>query len=220
MPATRRIACCFLLALAAAPGLAAGDLERAVATVNGVAVTAREFVEAQRRLHYRFEDDARGLRTAALAECVDFQVRLQMARARGLIGDTTDAFVRTAYAAENQRRLDAKAAGQPVFGPVQLTWAQFRSYWLDGVERQLREAINREAGPETEDELRQFYKISAAQFTAPHEKEPRPFAELVGHVRDKFRQARYEGAVHEAIHAAKVESDDAFAATLSPRTPL
>jgi hypothetical protein len=209
-----------LCLLAVGLRLAAIEPERPVALVNGVPVTVREFVEAQQRLRFRFERDPEGLRAAALAECVDFQIRLQLAHGRGLVAGTDEPFVREAYAAENERRAGAKSAGQPVYGPVRLTWSQFRRYWLDGIERQVLEAINREAGPESAAELEKFHAAHPALFTPPGAKAPQPLNELEGHVRDQYRLARYRQIIREAVIAAVIERHEALLATLEPTTPL
>lgn len=54
--------------LAVAAGAFAVEAVQRVASVNGVPITARELVEAQQRLRFRFEADAAGLRAAAFAE--------------------------------------------------------------------------------------------------------------------------------------------------------
>jgi hypothetical protein len=209
-----------LTALAGAVCLQAVDAGQTAAAVNGVPVTVREFVEAEQRLRFRFMDDLPGLREAALADCIEFQVTLQVARRHHLLADTRDAAVRAAFAAENERRASARAAGQAIYGPVRLIWPQFRRYWLDGIERQLLETINRDAGPESTVELEKFYAEHPGLFTPPGASSPQPFAELEGHVRDQYRLARYRRLIREAITAAVIERHEALLATLEPTTPL
>lgn len=206
--------------LAVAAGAFAVEAVQRVASVNGVPITARELVEAQQRLRFRFEADAAGLRAAAFAECVEFQATLQLAKQRGVLAETGDAFVRAAFVAENERRAGAKAMGAPVYGPVKLTWPQFRRYWLDRIERECQAAIDREAGRESDDELRRFYAEHPALFTAPGKKVPEPFAMLEGHVRDQYRTARYRRLVREIVASAKIEREEALIAILGPGTSI
>lgn len=215
-----RLLALLLIALAGSTALRAVSAGDTVAQVNGVAITAREFVEAQQRLRFRYEHDPAGLREAALADCMEFQVTLQVARQRNLLADTRDATARAAFAAENERRAGAKSAGQMIYGPVRLTWPQFRRYWLDGIERQLLEAINREAGSEPAAALEKFHAGHPELFTPPGASAPQPFAELEGHVRDQYRLARYRQIIREAVIAAVIERHEALLATLEPTTPL
>lgn len=190
-----------------------------VMAVNGDAVTAREFVEAMRRHRFR-TNEAATLREAAREDVVRFKVTLQLARAHGLAADSSDAALRELFRKENERRAQGMAAGAPVFGPRQLTWAQFRAHWLNGIERELSHAVNDKAGAATEAELREFYRANPKVFTAPKQKTPEPFEAVRGHVVDTYRKHRYTEAVRAAVARAKVETDGAWLERLRPEMTL
>jgi hypothetical protein len=135
------------------------DLNVAVATVNGDAITAREFVEALRRLRTRPEDAAT-LRRAALDHCVRFKIIQQLARRHGLGDDVSDTALRCAFAAENARRAAAVSRGEVIYGPRQFGWEQFRLYWLDAAQRELTRILAGNIGldPETEPRRRENFE--------------------------------------------------------------
>lgn len=174
----------------AAPGLPAAEPGARVATVNGDAITAREFVEALRRGRALYDDETK-LRQAALVECVRFVVTLQLAREHGVAAATGDAELRNAFTTENARRAATLAKGRVVYGPRQLSWDQFRATWLDRVERELGYALLARKAP-----------ASSAK-AVPHQ-------ELLA----------CEAAVSAALARADVQPDAALLATLGANTPL
>jgi hypothetical protein len=194
------------------------DVDAAVARVNGDAITVRELVEAQRRGRAR-EPKPDALRQAALAACVRAKVIQQLARARGLCPDVSDAALHRAWARENERRATALGRGEVIYGPRQLGWEPFRRSWFDDIERELTRLAAAEAD-ESDEALRRFHRQHAELFTAPGAKAPQPFEELREHVRETRRRENFQRLVSEAVAAADVKTDAALLAKLDPLTPI
>lgn len=156
-----------LAALAVFAGLArATDLTSAVVTVNGDAVTAREFVESLRRLRARYEAPDQ-LRAVAQAECIRFKVTQQLALEHGLLSDVSDDALRRAFSDENARRAAALARGEIVYGPKRLRWDQFRATWLDRIELELGRALHaRTKGPNTANAERNAFEAALREAIA------------------------------------------------------
>jgi hypothetical protein len=203
----------------AAPHTFAADETAAVATVNGDAVTQREFVEALRRSRARFADPT-ALRQAALDDCVRFKVLQQLAREQHLLTDTSDAVPRNTFAQENDRRAQATAHGEVVYGPTQLPWEAFRLTWRDRIQRDLTRLLAERAGPESEAALRSFYTAHPAKFTAPGAAAPMPFEELKDHVLAEYRSDKFADIFRRTLTAADVRPKAERIAALEPNTPL
>ncbi len=188
----RRGSCLIFLAGLALTSALARDVKMAdeVATVNGEAITAREFVEALRRVRALHDDGAK-LRAAALEACVRFVVTLQLAREHGVTNVAGDAGLRGEFTAENARRASSLAKGGVIYGPRRLSWEQFRATWLDRIELELGRALLARNPP------------------APSV-QPVPHADL----------RACEAAIDAARGRATVRSDPARLAALDPNTPL
>lgn len=70
-----------------------------------------------------------------------------------------------AFETENRTRLETLEAGGIVYGPEQLTLAQFCSYWQSAVQQQVEDLLYQNAQP-TEQQLRDYYDQHAAELSA------------------------------------------------------
>ncbi|HVU33419.1 MAG TPA: hypothetical protein VHE61_08285 [Opitutaceae bacterium] len=200
-----------------APWVAAAPPAAVVGSVNGDPITAQCYVEALRR-HRTREPDVAALHQAALHDCIRFAVILQLARREGVIANVSDAGLRSLWMKENDRRARTLAAGGIIYGPRHLTWEQYRSYWLDGVLRDLTVALARTAGPESDAQLAHFLEEHAARFTPHGGKTPQPLSAQRDHVRAEYRRDACERAIRRAIARANVVVDAPVAARLTPNT--
>lgn len=214
--AARILLCAFALTLAAQV-VASPPPTAVVGSVNGEPITRQMLVEALRRFRTR-ASNPEALHQAALADCFRFAVIVQLARREGVIADMGDPGLRSLWAKENERRGRTVAAGGIIYGPRHLTWEQYRSYWLDGVVRDLTAALARAAGPESDAQLERFLEEHAPRFTPPRGKAPLPLAAQRDHVRDEYRRDACEQAIRRAITAAHIVVDAPLVARLTPNS--
>jgi len=105
-----------------------------VGRVDAATVTAREYVEALRRVRFRPQPVAE-MREAAWEECLRFKFVQIFARELGRLAEASDEAVRAVYVQENDLRATRLARGDVIYGPKRLSWEQFRATWEDGIER-------------------------------------------------------------------------------------
>jgi hypothetical protein len=151
----------FAALVSASPALAEIAATTEVGRVNDAVVTAREYVEALRRLRFR-QQPIPELRLAAWDECVRFKLVQFFARELGRIDDVSDAALRQAWGRENARRTSALDSKQVVFGPKLLTWEQFRATWADVIERDYGKRVLNSGQIKAADARDEFAAFAAA----------------------------------------------------------
>ena len=181
------------------------------ATVNDDAITVEEIREAMQRGHTL--DVA-----VALEDCLRTRIVLQLARRRELVAFTDGRELHAAHEAENRRRREAHEKGEPVFGPRQLTWPAFRTWWLDGIERALQRKMV-EAAPPSDRQLEAFYAAHLDRFTPAGATGPLPFAAIEAQVRRAWEESCYRDAVATARRMARVEVNGVVLRQLFPAMP-
>jgi hypothetical protein len=157
------------------------SLERSVATVNGDPISLRLF---ERRLaRDRFsafqhfgstygakpgadfwstphgaETPAEWLKQQTLNECVRINIELGLAKAEGIIGSTSYAAFLQALDKENERRREALAAREPIYGPQQYREDEFFLYVTNNVRIALQRRLWQGRLHASDDTLREYYE--------------------------------------------------------------
>lgn len=192
------IAAAVLFACAAIGG-ARGD--EPAGWVNGTPVAPADWADALRFAHASEPDPAKA-RAAAAAACVRELILMELARAAGLTNVRDGEDLRAQHADENARRAARSAAGEPVYGPRQLSWQVFRGTWLDGLRRELLRHEG-ERAPPGDSELRVFYEAHPALFRA-RAGGVLPFHEYRDFVRRQLLEHRLEARIVSATARAEV----------------
>ncbi|UCC67956.1 MAG: peptidyl-prolyl cis-trans isomerase [Armatimonadota bacterium] len=172
---------------AAWPGIAAATAatedspEPSVATVNGDPVSVRMFQRRLARnrslayLHFRekhhaspgpdFWTTAHGgltpgdwLKQRTLQDCVRTKVELGLAKEKGIVAATDYHAFLQALDKENERRRQALAAGEPIYGPQQYGEDQFFLYIMNNIRIALQRRLPEEELRASEEALRQYYE--------------------------------------------------------------
>jgi hypothetical protein len=159
---------------------ARGTGETSVASVNGEPIYAAEFHRQLSLLRasvidyfkqeygaelgknfwytaYRGEVPADMLKERALEEAVKSRIQLGLAKAYGIIDETTHAYFLSEMEKENARRSAAVRAGQPVYGPSRFNESTFKDYYISKILIQLKEKMAGDVLAATDAELRDHY---------------------------------------------------------------
>lgn len=141
----RRLAQCLGLVAALTAWCATtrtADADAIVARVDGDNVTAAEIQRAVRSLHSAAKDQTRApAPQAALAALVRQKVQLRFLHERGEWPGPSGNDLREQRLAENSRRLAARAAGQPVYGPVEFSESAYFAYRLSQAQLRVKTAL-------------------------------------------------------------------------------
>jgi len=175
------------LVLAAACGAAADDpgapADQWVAKVNGEPISARLFerrLVRNRAAAYRHFGQKYGvsdsadfwtrphdgespldwLRKRTLEECVGIVVEQTLAREHGVLFDISYPTFLQALARENERRREALAAGEPVYGPQQYREDEYFDYLFANTVIELKRRLSATEFAATDDVLREWYEQS------------------------------------------------------------
>lgn len=175
-----------------------------VAHVNGDGIDARELAEAQQRLRLTVPAGAAQAK-AALEACIHSHLVRQLAVKEGLLADSREAAIHHAHEEENRVRQQKIGRHQTVFGPVQLPWEQFRGWYLDRVERALKQRWL-ERHPPAPGELEAFYATHPAAFTPLGKSTPVSFGKCRDIVERKWTEQGFETWVNSSRPVATVGS--------------
>lgn len=160
-----------LIVLAASAGLsltlsASRDEHRAVATVNGEPIAEGEVEALMERLkpevrnyfsrqglkvdsaafweqEHRGEQPIQVLRARAMEEAVRRKLEMVLAKQYGLIGFTTYAELQQAHQQENERRKEAVARGEVIYGPVTYSEIEYANYLISNVRIRLKSEMSK-----------------------------------------------------------------------------
>ncbi len=150
-------------------------------------------------------------------------VQLEMARARGLVGDITYRALMAGMRQENQRRGTAVAAHQPVYGPASFTEATYFSYITSNLEVNLGQNLEESMQPPATAVLKRLYgQLRSQDFACPAPgqgqsgesraisqycvsgKEYVPFAAVESQVLRYWQESQVEALIAANIRAARV----------------
>lgn len=216
-----------------------------VATVNGDAIPVREFelFLAQDRAatfayfqqnygatgdrmfwntRYGGQTPREYLEQHALTDAVNTTIQRQLAHDFGILPDVTYGGFLQALDAENARRRLAAKRGQPIYGPVQYTEANYFNYLLDQEIPTLQDALVKKGViGVTESALRQYYAAHQDEFRANPSDAARtatvtgpvsppavePYDQAEPQVRMAYIQQQYNAYVSRTAADATVETD-------------
>ncbi len=107
---------------------------------------------------YEGEVPAEWLKQRTLEECVRIKIELGLAKESGVIGDTGYAALLQALDLENQRRREALAAGQPIYGPEQYREDEFFLYVMNNLRIAVQKRLSQTRLQASEETLRAHYE--------------------------------------------------------------
>jgi hypothetical protein len=171
------------VALGASAGGAAQSAEPWVAKVDGEPLSARLFerrLTRSRAAAYRYfgqkynvsdsadfwttphdgETPLDWLKVRTLDECVRILVEQKLARDHGVLADASYLAFLQRLERENQRRREAVAAGEPIYGPQQYGEDEYFSYSFTNMVIELKRRLAADEFAASDDVLRQRYEQS------------------------------------------------------------
>jgi hypothetical protein len=209
-------------------------LETAVAQVNGEAITLREFraellavsgdvyAQIERVFHLPDGDDfwnqplaggtpLQRARRVALDNCVKRRVQLQLAKAHGLLIDTSYADLLVRLERENAERKATVARGGVIYGPRQYGERDYLEYWFSNLVLRLKEKLSvRETRVEDEDVAANYLANRETRFRRAGTNEGSPeylgLEEVKESLRSELADQKYDALIARLTSEAKVES--------------
>jgi len=106
---------------------------------------------------------AEWLKKRTLEECVRIKIELGLAKENGVIGDTSYAAFLKALDKENQRRREALAKGEPIYGPQQYGEDQFFLYVMNNMRIALQRTLWQGRLHASEETLREHYESTKGE---------------------------------------------------------
>lgn len=104
------------------------------------------------------EVPAEWLKQRTLEECVRIKIELGLAKESGVIGGTSYAALLQALDRENQRRREALAAGEPIYGPEQYREDEFFLYVMNNLRIAVQKRLSQTRLQASEETLRAHYE--------------------------------------------------------------
>ncbi|WP_405976366.1 hypothetical protein OG496_54125 [Streptomyces sp. NBC_00988] len=159
------------------------------------------------------------IKKQALADVTRTTVQQQLAHHYGLLADPSYATFLLNWTKENQRRQQAVAAHQVIYGPVQYTEANYFDYVLSNLTFDLEKKLADAHVITTDDKaLRAYYtahksdfrrakKSGAVSLTSPNGSTPittPPFAQVRKQVKQAYLDDRYKAKVTQLVRSARV----------------
>jgi hypothetical protein len=95
----------------------------------------------------------------ALQEIIRLKIELELAEQHGLVQGTSYDDLLREMDKENQRRLAAVQAREPIYGPVQLDESTFMNYYISKLRIELKEKLSKDELSVTEEDLKQHYEF-------------------------------------------------------------
>jgi hypothetical protein len=152
-----------------------------VAEVNGSPVTTKEFrrVLARQRapvidyfykthhakygrhfweMDYNGENPEATVKEWAMKEIVRVKIELELAKQNGLIRETSHDDLLQEMEKENESRLSAVKAHQPVYGPIQMDEVTFMNDYMTKLRNALKEKLSKNELKATDEDLKQHYE--------------------------------------------------------------
>jgi hypothetical protein len=152
-------------------------------------------------------------------QLVQLTVQLEMARARGLVGDITYGTMLADMQQENQRRATAVAQHQPVYGLTSFTEATYFSYVTSNLEANLKQNLEQAMQPPAPAVLEQLYgQLRSQDFACPSPSQSQaisqycpsgqkylPFAAVESQVLQDWKESQVEALIAANTRVAKVQ---------------
>jgi hypothetical protein len=152
-------------------------------------------------------------------QLVQLTVQLEMARARGLVGDISYGTMLANMQQENQRRATAVAQHQSVYGLTSFTDATYFSYVTSNVEVNLKQNLEQAMPPPATAVLERLYgQLRSQDFACsspsqgqaisqycPDGQKYLPFAAVESQVLQDWKESQVEALISANIRAARVQ---------------
>ena len=168
------------------------------------------------------------LKELTTQQVVQLTAQLEMARARGLVGDVTYAALTAGMRQENQRKASAVAQHQPVYGLTSFTEAAYFNYVTSNLEAILTQNLEEAMQPPATAVLEQLYsQLRSQDFSCPSTSQPQPgeaqtlvqycangaqyvpFAMVEPQVLQQWKESQVKALIAVSVRAAKVQINHA-----------